>query len=97
MSGSGVVVPPLQLQGEGEEGEEEEVEGMGPSIGIATYHALPGAVSGGGGVAGSSGGSESAVVSGAMQRRLLGVKLTWLNDRAVRVVREDGSVKDVSL
>ena len=87
--------PPLQLQAVGDD-VEEEVEGMGPSIGIATYHALPGAVGSGGGVAGG-GGESGAGVSGAMQRRLLSVRLSWLNDKAVRVVREDGSVRDVQL
>ena len=69
---------------------------MGPSIGIATYHALPGAVLSGGGVAGG-GVAAGGAVSAAMQRRLLGVKLSWQSEKAVRVVREDGSVKDVQV
>ena len=90
------IPPPLQLSPGDDDEAEEEVEGMGPSIGIATYHALPGAVISGGGVAGS-GSDSGAAVTGAMQRRLLCVKLSWINDKVVRVVREDGSVKDVQV
>ena len=90
------IPPPLQLSAGDDDEAEEEVEGMGPSIGIATYHALPGAVLSGGGVAGS-GSDRGSAVTGAMQRRLLCVKLSWLNDKVVRVVREDGSVRDVQV
>ena len=81
--------PPLSLL---DGSDDEEVEGMGPSIGIATYHSLPGAALKDGpvNVGGLGKGRGMWWV-----KRVLSVRMSWLKERVVRIVREDGSKQDV--
>ena len=86
--------PPLSLL---DGSDDEEVEGMGPSIGIATYHSLPGAAVKEGPVnVGGVGGVGAKGRRGVgWVKRLMAVRMSWVKERVVRIVREDGSVKDV--